>query len=43
MLVDQQRQFAQHFEMVKHEKSELDAKNMNLFEDMTEKKQKLDP
>lgn len=36
----QQRQFAQHFEMIKNEKTEMEAKN--LFEDMSGKKQKLD-
>jgi hypothetical protein len=46
--VDQQQrqelQFAQHFEMIKNEKSELmEAKNLNLYEDLTGKKQKLDP
>lgn len=48
MMVEQQQrqelQFAQHFEMIKNEKTELmEQKNLNLYEDLSGKKQKLDP
>jgi hypothetical protein len=47
MMVDQQQrqelQFAQHFEMIKNEKTELETKSLNLYDDLSGKKQKLDP
>lgn len=40
---DQELQFAQHFEMIKNEKSEMLESDKMLYEDLSAKKQKLDP